>query len=351
MRPRRSRARGLGAVSALAAVLTLVVARESAAAAPGAANAPANDSANGARETDAAQQWFKHGLVAVRAGDLAAARKAFGAAYALVPSVDILWNLATTERKLGDLVAALGHLRAYVADPEARADRKKLAEEDMLPELEAATGHLLVAEPEGTIVIVDGKQIAASATLDLAPGVHSVVLRGDGRERILAVETPAGLATRLPATVPAFVQAFAVPSAFPSASTAALASPLAPAPAPASGRNVAVLGLGGAAVLALAGGVYFALAARADQETSDRLQVQLRGDDLSCRRSGTICDDFESARSASQRNSLLGTGLLVGGGVLGGAAVAAWVLWPGSVTRVTPTATRDAAGITMTGRF
>lgn len=350
MRARRSRICGL---SAAVAALTILAARESSAAPNAAPPASAQANASDRREIDAARQWFKHGLAAVRAGDLAAARKAFSAAYALVPSVDILWNLASTERKFGDAVAALAHLRAYVADPDARADRKKLAEE-MLPELEAETGHLVLAEPEGTVVVVDGKQVAAWGTVDLAPGVHAVVLRADGRDRTLAVETPAGAVTRLPSAAPIFTPLAVSPTPTVALTpTPTLALTLAPTPSasPASGRTAAVLGLGGAAVLALAGGVYFALAARADQETSDRLQVQLRSDDLSCRRSGTLCDDFESARSASQRNSLLGTSLLVGGGVLGGAAVAAWVLWPGSATHVTPAATKDAASITMTGRF
>jgi len=334
-----SRCSGLLAATVIAAAVTLAVPRESAA-------APSVTAAT--RENDAAQQWFKHGLVAVRAGDLAAARKAFGAAYALVPSVDILWNLATTERKLADNVTALQHLRAYVADPDARADRKKIAEEEMLPELEAATAHLVIAEPEGTVVIVDGKPVASSATVDLAPGMHSVIVRVDGRDRILAVDALAGVLTRLPSIAPG---AAAAPAAAPVVMVSALSFAPTSAVAAPSNRNLAVLGLGGAAVLALAGGVYFALAARSEQETSDRLQTQLRSDDLSCKRSGTVCDDFESARSASQRNSLLGTGLLVGGGVLGGAAVAALVLWPASATRVTPSATKDTASITLTGRF
>ena len=328
-------------------VATLVVARESAAAPVAAPSPLAGNAAAATREMDAAQQWFKLGLAAVRAGDLPAARKAFGAAFALVPSVDILWNLATTERKLGDAVAALEHLRAYVASADARADRKKLAEEEMMPELEAATAHLVVAEPEGTVVIVDGKQVGSTATLDLSPGIHAVTIRRDGQDRMVALETPAAIVTRIPGAAPASTFAVAVtPTLAPDPSLAA-----AQVPSATSGRTTAVLGLGGAAVLALAGGVYFALAARADQETSDRLQVQMRGDDLSCRRSGSLCDDFESARSASQRSSLLGTGLLVSGGVLGGAAVAAWVLWPASTTRVAPMAAKDAAGITVVGRF
>lgn len=77
----------------------------------------------------------------------------------------------------------------------------------------------------------------------------------------------------------------------------------------------------------------------------------MRGDDLSCRRSGSLCDDYESARSGAQRSALLGTSLLVGGGLLAGAAVVSWVLWPAPATRVAPAVNKDSASVTLLGRF
>ena len=54
----------------------------------------------------------------------------------------------------------------------------------------------------------------------------------------------------------------------------------------------------------------------------------------------------------AQRSSLLGTTLLVSGGILGGAAISTWLLWPGTkATRLAPTAAKDAAGVVMTGTF
>ena len=303
-------------------------------------------SATPARPADPAEQWFARGIEAARAGDLASARRAFGAAYALVPSVDILWNLATTERKLDESGSALEHLRTYLASPDARPDRRKLAEEEMLPALELATGHLVIAEAEGAVVHVDGKQVAASTTLDLSPGVHAVTLRRDGLLHSFAVDTPTGVVTHLPAEAPprppvAVAVVVPVPALLAS-------SPSSPTTA---SRTPTVLVLGGAAVLSLAAGIYFSFAARDDQETSDRLLVRMRGDDLSCRRSGSLCDDYESARSGAQRNALLGTSLLVGGGLLAGAAVVSWVLWPAPATRVAPAANKDSASVMLFGRF
>jgi hypothetical protein len=294
------------------------------------------------RAPDAAEQWFAHGLDAARAGDLVGARRAFGAAYALVPSVDILWNLATTERKLGESVLALEHLRAYVASPDARPDRKTLAEAEMLPELELVTAHLVIAEPEGTVVLVDGKPAAASATLDLPAGVHAITVRRDGLTHSFALDTPPGTLTRLaPAEAPR-----PVPVPVP-----ALVSSPSVAPSLAPSRTPTVLVLGGGAVLSVAAGIYFSFAARDDQETSDRLLVRMRTDDLACRRSGSLCSDYDSARSSAQRNALLGTSFLVGGGLLGGAAVVAWVLWPSQATRIAPVTTKDSASVTLMGRF
>ena len=111
------------------------------------------------------------------------------------------------------------------------------------------------------------------------------------------------------------------------------------------------MSLGGAAVLAITGGVYFSISARDAESTADGLEAQMRSNYFTCKRASAICDDYESARASAQRSSLLGTSLLVVGGVLGGAAVAAWVLWPSAATRITPAATKDAASVTVTGHF
>jgi hypothetical protein len=327
------------AVAAITVVLGLLAAREAEA-------APA--------DVNAAHQWFARGIEAARAGDLPAARRAFGAAYALVPSVDILWNLAAVERKSGDSVGALEHLRQYVASPESRADRQKIANEELLPELEAACAHLALSEPDGTIVLVDGKQVASTSIVDLAPGIHAVTVQRDGGVRTVPVDLAPALVTHWSASAapsadgPTHVPPLPAPA--PSASPAVAPAWAAPAVGPSS-RTPAVVALGSAAVVSIAAGVYFAFAARNAQETSDRLEVQLRTDDLSCRRSGTLCDDYDSARSAAQRNGLLGTTLLVSGGILGGTAIATWLLWPSSATRFAPTAAKDSAGVVMSGRF
>jgi len=306
-----------------------------------------------------AQQWFARGVTAARAGDLAGARRAFATAYGLVPSVDILWNLAASERLAGDHVAALQHLRVYVAAPDARADRKKVADDELIPELEAMTARLRIDEGEGAVVVVDGKEVPRTALLDIAPGMHAVQVRRGGDERSTAVDAVAGTTTTLgqdsprpAATVSPVVSATA---AAPAASAAVVVGPLAPPPVEivirAPGRTTAVLVLGGAAIAAIATGVAFAVVAREDQADADRLEVKIRDDDRTCRRAGTLCADYDSATSAAQRSMLVSSSMLATGGVLGGAAIAAWILWPTATTKVVPMTGKDVAGIGVTGRF
>ncbi|MBS2017136.1 MAG: hypothetical protein JST00_29890 [Deltaproteobacteria bacterium] len=315
------------------------------------------------RDAAQAQQWFARGVTAARAGDHATARRDFGLAYALVPSVDILWNLAAAERLGGDAVAALQHLRVYVASPEARADRKKLASEELVPELEAQTARLRFDEPEGTVVTVDGAEVGPSSTIDVTPGVHAIVVRRDGVERTFAASALAGTtstvgeeASEKSATPPATpVTAAASPTPptvtpTPAAPSATLAPPdLVVTHAP--GRTTTVLALGGVAVATIATGIVFSVIAREDQAEADRLEVKMRDDDRTCRRAGTLCADYDSATSAAQRSMLLSTSMLVTGGVLGGASIAAWILWPTSTTRVVPMAGKDVAGVGVSGRF
>ena len=323
--------------------------------------APRSASPAEAQARAQAQQWFARGVTAARTGDLAGARRAFATAYGLVPSVDILWNLAAAERLAGDHVAALQHLRAYVAAPDARADRKKVADDDLVPELESVTARLRIDEPEGSVVVVDGKEVARAITLDVAPGVHAVQVRRGDEERSTAVDAVAGKTTTLGQDNGAERAASASSTSNGPAAAAAPApspivvAPFAPAPAEivtrAPGRTTAVFALGGAALAAIATGVVFAVVAREDQADADRLEVKIRDDDRTCRRAGTLCADYDSATGAAQRSMLLSSSMLATGGVLGGAAIAAWILWPSTTTKVVPMTGKDVAGLGVTGRF
>jgi len=263
-----------------------------------------------------------------------------------------LWNLASTERKLGRHVDALRHLRAYVQHTAARADRKQVAVTDLIPELELAVARITFQAPPGTRLTVDGVPNVGTE-IEVEPGIHTVVATLNNDERSLAVDAPAGVTTT---TTIAFAIA-APPEALaptPAVVAPVIVAPLAPSTSKKSStatRNWTVLGLGATGVIAIGAGVVFAALASDDRSEAERLYTRMRDDDASCKRSGSLCSDHDSARSGAQRNEAISTSMFVTGGVLSGAAIAAWILWPNASTHVTPAASKDAAFVNVTGRF
>jgi hypothetical protein len=318
----------------------------------------ASEAAPAQRDVAQAKRWFSHGVAAANAGEYDRARKDFVAAYALVPSVDILWNLSIAEEKVGMDVDALVHVREYVAHSAARPDKKRLGEE-RIAELEGRTARLEIVADDSATIFVDGAP-SSGGTLDVAVGVHSIVVKSEGHDDVTrAVDAKVGQRTVVN------VKASEIERQRPPVSSVALSS----APAPLllvrpptrasvpdaseshSNKNRVILGLGGAAVAALAAGVFFAWQASNERDEANRLYPQISRGDLSCPRAGSLCGNYDDARSAADRNQAISTGLLVTGGVVGGAAVAAWVLWPSSPVQITPSVGKEVAGAAMHGRF
>lgn len=132
-------------------------------------------------EIDEAKALLREGERAFKAGEYDKARVKFSAAYGVIPSVDILWNVATSEFKAGRVVESLKHFRQYVRDPNARPERKKEAESDYIPAALKQAGHVEVVAPEGAVIVVDGGATSGNTPLvdgiDLAPGVHKIAAR------------------------------------------------------------------------------------------------------------------------------------------------------------------------------
>ncbi len=279
-----------------------------------------------------ARQTFARGMSQARKNELEDARRSFAAAYALVPSVDILWNLAMTERGLDRHVEALGHLRLYVASQAARADRKQLAEGELIPELVVATGHLSVHAPEGAVIDVDGVAVA-SPVLDVEPGVHAVGITFGALKEARIVNVASAIETKVD-----FVKTPAPPPIEPPLRTIAPDEPASPksstTPRPREthaherARMWTLLGLGGAAVVSAAGGVVFASMGASDRAEAERLYTKIRDGGESCATGGSICPDHDRASAAANRENAAATTFFVASGVFAGATVAAWLLWP-----------------------
>jgi hypothetical protein len=316
-----------------------------------AAREPGPDAASRAR----AEAWFRSGLERAKASDHEQARASFAAAYALVPSVDILWNLATSESRAGRPVDALRHLREYVALPGARADRISVAR-DRIAELETQVGRVTIDAPDGAEVKIDGK--VEHGAVELLPGVHAVTVSDGARSKstVVAIEAGREANVRVALDDDGKAERAAAPVVVASAAPAPLAPPFVlarPLPAPSgSSRTWATLGLAGGAVLAIAGGTVLAFAASGAHDDVSRLQTEKDQSGASCSRNASLCDRIDGARASAQRMDAGSTGLFVVGGVLGGAAIASWILWPqGTGPRADVVATPRGGSVQLRATF
>lgn len=305
--------------------------------------APAPDGGDVAR----ARALFAEGLAHARAGDHARARASFLAAHGRVPSVDILWNLAITEQKLGDDVSALRRFREYAAHPQARADRREEIAKGIGPALERTTATLSVDVPPKTTIAVDG-EVQRSRDVVLAPGLHAVVATNGDRERRFAVDLAAGESrlvsvdmddARAPRPPPK--EAVAPPPAIPPP------RPI-PPPAPAaSGPRWAPLALGAGALVLVGGGVYVTTRATAAGDERERLWGEMQVRHSPCGKTDALCASYADARDDARRLEAVAIGMFATAGALGGAAVITWLV--GSKTSVAPAVGRGELGLTIAG--
>ncbi len=152
------------------------------------------DTANAANAAEANQR-FREGLDLFRAGNTEGAYLKFKQAYAVLQSVDVLWNLAISELRSNRPLDALAHLREYQADPRAAAaDREKA--KAYIEEAYARTGHLKVEGPPGAEVLVDAKPKGAcpiTAEIDVeADQPLDVQIKVENKSQHAAVKCPAG---------------------------------------------------------------------------------------------------------------------------------------------------------------
>jgi len=106
--------------------------------------------------------------------------------------------------------------------------------------------------------------------------------------------------------------------------------------------------MGGSSVLLATGGVLFASLASADRSRAERLFGEMRGGAVSCDQAGATCSDRDSANAAADRASAAATVFFVLSGVMAGATLTTYLLWPSSSSsskRVTPIVGVGAVGL------
>jgi hypothetical protein len=289
-----------------------------------------------------AEASFRQGLALSKAYDFEGALASFSAAYATLPSVDILWNLAASERRAGHPVEALEHLRAYLTHPRARDEKKRIAT-SWIAELEGETGVLLLVPVADGEVRVDGVTRRAGE-LRVTAGAHVVEVRRANVTQTLAVEVAGGgivapsLALFEPENASTTSTNAAPPVAARQPETTVDREPNEPrSQDPRRISRWLPLGLAGGAIVAVGGGVALGLLGLSARDDADAMQRRISESTTSCKRMGSLCDDYASARSSAQRLEVGATGLFVIGGVLSGAAIVAWAVSPSGRTQISPT--------------
>jgi hypothetical protein len=149
-----------------------------------------------ARKREAAER-FDRALALVRDDRLADALDEFRAAYDLVPSYQVLYNVAQVEFRLGDDVAALATFRRYLHDG---GDAISPAQRDEVARFEstllARVARLRITTREPATLTLDGAVIGVSplpGPVLLNPGRHTLAAARDGYETARRViDAPAG---------------------------------------------------------------------------------------------------------------------------------------------------------------
>jgi hypothetical protein len=328
-------------------------------------------------EMEEAKALLRDGERAFKAGEYEKARVKFSAAYGVIPSVDILWNIATSEFKAGRAVESLKHFRQYIHDTKARPERKKEAEVDYVPAALKQAGHVDVVAPDGAAITVDSASVGTtplSDGIDLQPGAHKIAARLGDKTDVQDVSAAPGQAITVK-----FLGSGAGPVVAVGPDPAVPAVPAAggiggshvePPVEPdrgshwGTGKIVTVAGLGVGALVS--GGV--AILMFGDASSKDDEAAKIRASNpagcaadattLVCRQLQTKLDDRDSSNSAG--------GIFVGGAVaFATGAIVAAILYPNTkdarvgngVTRgpstgwLLPFATPTSGGVSFGNRF
>jgi len=162
--------------------------------------APAADDEEEAAVRARAASLQAEGHRLLTAGDADGALERFLAAYRLVPSPKVLFNMGSAYEKVGDAASAyecfdrfLAEARDVPPDSRATAERSRAA-------MRARVALVELVAPTGADLVVDGRAMGRtplSRPLVLAPGTRVFRLERDGRPLSeKAVPVPAGVVTR-----------------------------------------------------------------------------------------------------------------------------------------------------------
>lgn len=271
---------------------------------------------SGSKEAEAR---FREGLAFAKQGKAEDAREKYLQSYTLDPRPSVLLSLAIVEQQLGRPLDAIRHLRAYLQSPQPpKAEELKTT---LLRELEESTGHFRLKVPAGAELRLDGARVADFVfgdTLDVEPGRHTL-LAGTERREASAARGQTVDVDFAPAPARA-IAAVPVPHTAPPAETEDRWG---------TGQYVGVTAAS-AGVVAMGFGVGFLVASGTSSDRIAALEKTTGNSGDLCATGATFpqCQQLDMQKSERDRNSGLGVGLLLGGGVALAAGLLTFFVWP-----------------------
>jgi hypothetical protein len=309
---------------------------------------PANAAEPDAAKAEA-ESRFAEGLTQYQQKDYEGARLKFAQAYAVLSSVDILYNLAASEVRSGHALESIVHLRQLMRDPRStEVDRVKARK--LLAEANSLTGHVRVEAPDGAVVTLDqvpSGEAPIREPLDVRPGKHVVAARLRDGTRTLEITVPIGEVVTARFSVDASSPTASAPVPVASVPAPALAATaIEPAPTPSRftyppalppdhdvrqprpvARIVVPIALGALAVAAGVTGAAFALDSRSGRDKVDAFRAaQPRGFCLDA--ASDTCARYHGLIDDEDRSATLSRVFYATGAVLAVGAVASFVFWP-----------------------
>jgi hypothetical protein len=293
-----------------------------------------------------AEKRLDEGLQRYSKGDFEGARLAFAQAYAVLSSIDLLYNLTRSEVKSGHPLEALVHIHQMLRDPNATSEDKAKAER-LLEEANAVTGHIAVEAPAGAEIVLDDVPSGEAPTkdvFDVTPGMHKVEARSNGNRRRTDVNAPAGDVVtarfepdvgRAP-TVSAPVPLPAPPPPPPEAQKPppSLSTPASAAPDHAAhhahasqARLLVPIAIGAVAVVAIGVGVGMGFVSQGKQSDAESFRAS-NTTGFCADRTSSACTQYQSILDSQQQATDISRGFLVAGGVLALVGVVTYLAWP-----------------------
>jgi hypothetical protein len=319
--------------------------------------APGAPPKNGARGSDAqgpqpsdearadAEKRLDEGLDRYAKGDFEGARLAFAQAYAVLTSIDLLYNLTRAELKSSHPLEALVHIHQLLRNPNATTEDRAKAER-LREEANRTTGHVAVEAPEGGEIVIDhvpSGETPVTEAYDVVPGKHVVEVRSNGSSRTIEVDAPAGqLVTARFETEAGRAPTVSAPVPVP---TNASPSPPPPppqarkeAPAPpqveheavhheSKARIIVPIVIGAIGVAALGVGIGMGFASQSEESSATSFRTVHPGAFCANQASAT-CQEYAGILNSQQQDTNASRVTLISGGVLAAAAVVTVLAWP-----------------------